>query len=388
FSHDVTTELHNGTNVIAVEIVHYLTERRGPQTNLSQVPMNALLYAEFNDGSVQVWRSGDPNWKATLNATGSWQQPAFDDSAWQAAIPYVPPSSQFDTGSFGNPWPTGAVKALRRGFDVAKPVASARIYATALGAYKLSLNGKTVGDQILAPGWTDFRQRVVYQTYDVTTDVKQGKNAVGALLAPGWYSTPLQWYRQGYNYGDTPPALRAQLRIEYKDGSVDWVASDESWKATISPILSAEIYDGETYDARKLQPGWSTASFTDSTWKQAEVVQPHEPEIVWQYFQPIRAEKALQAKVVTNPAPGLYIFDFGQNLSGVPRIRVQGVAGTDVKLRFAEVLNPDGTMYVENLRTAKATDHFILAGKGLEAYQPTFTFHGFRYMEISGLSYK
>src|SRR5262249_43201224 len=148
FSHDVTSALRNGTNVVAIEIIHYLTDRRGPQTNLSQVPMNALLYVEFVDGSVQVFKSGDPTWKATLNATGSWQQSDFDDSAWQPAIPYVPPTSQFDTGSFGNPWPTGAVKALRRGFDVAKAVASARIYATALGAYKLSLNGKAVGDQI------------------------------------------------------------------------------------------------------------------------------------------------------------------------------------------------------------------------------------------------
>src|SRR5579862_8758677 len=285
----------------------------------------------------------------------------------------------------GHPWPTGAVKALRRTFDITKPVASARVYATALGAYKLSINGHPVGDQILAPGWTDFRQQVVYQAYDVTSDLRQGKNAIGALLAPGWYSTPLQWFRQGYNYGDTPPALRAQLRIEHKDASVDWIVTDESWKADVSPILSAEIYDGETYDARKTQAQWTSASFDDGQWKAVAVVEPHEPEIVWQYFQPIRAERVLTAKSITNQSTGIYIFDFGQNLSGVARIRAQGPAGTDVKLRFAEVLNQDGSLYVENLRTAKATDHFILAGKGEEEYQPSFTYHGFRYVEISGL---
>src|SRR5262249_10800894 len=157
-----------------------------------------------------------------------------------------------------------------------------------------------------------------------------------ALLAPGWYATPLQWFRQGYNYGDTPPTLRAQLRIEYKDGSVDWINTDETWKADYSPITTAEIYDGETYDARKLQSGWNTPSFSAEKWQEAEIVHPREPEIVWQYFQPIRAEKSLQPKAITNPSPGIYIFDFGQNLSGVPRIRVQGSAGTDVKLRFAE----------------------------------------------------
>jgi alpha-L-rhamnosidase len=153
-------------------------------------------------------------------------------------------------------------------------------------------------------------------------------------------------------------------------------------------MLSAEIYDGETFDARKEHADWNTATFDDAGWTAAEVVEPHEPEIVWQSFQPIRVEKTLDAKEITSPSAGVYIFDFGQNLSGVARIRAEGSAGTDVKLRFAEVLNPDGTLYVENLRTAKATDHFILAGKGREQYQPTFTFHGFRFVEISGLKAK
>src|SRR5262249_41083378 len=157
---------------------------------------------------------------------GDWQLASFDDRGWKAPVQYATPPSPFATGELGHPWPTGAVKALRRNFNVAKAIASARIYATALGAYKLSVNGRPVGDQILSPGWTDFRQRVVYQTYDVTSELKVGQNALGALLAPGWYATPLQWYRQGYNYGDTPPALRAQLRIEYQDGSVDWIATD------------------------------------------------------------------------------------------------------------------------------------------------------------------
>jgi alpha-L-rhamnosidase len=375
---DASSALRTGQNVLAIEVVSY-------STNASQTPMSAVLYVEATDGSVQLFKSTPEGWRAALNARGNWQVPEFDDASWNEAIRYVPATSNFETTEMGNPWPTGTVKCLRRTFEIAKPVASARIYATALGAYKLSMNGHKVGDEILAPGWTDFRERVVYQAYDVTADVKSGTNTIAALLAPGWYSTPLQWYRQGYNYGTTPPALRAQLRIEYKDGSVDWILTDEKWKADISPILSSEIYDGETYDARKTQADWDTATFDDSQWNSAEVIQPKAIQIVWQYFQPIHAEKTLDAKKVTNPSPGVYIFDFEQNLSGVARIRAQGAAGTDVKLRFGEVLNPDGSLYTDNLRTAKATDHFILAGKGTEEFQPDFTFHGFRYVEVSGL---
>jgi alpha-L-rhamnosidase len=380
---DISKDVRTGGNVLAVEIVRY-ADRRG--TNSSQTPMSAVVYIEAEDGSVELFKSGPNRWRAALNASGDWQGPEFDDASWKEAVRYVPPSSAFENPKLGNPWPTEPVKSLRHTFDVQKKVASARIYATALGAYKLSINGQSVGNEILAPGWTDFRERVVYQTYDVTADVTVGKNAIGALLAPGWYTTPLEWFGQGYNYGETPPALRAQLRIEYQDGSADSIVTDEHWKADVSPILSAEIYDGETYDARRTQASWDTAVFDDRRWKAAKVVQPHEPEIVWQYFQPIRVEKTLDAKEIKSPAAGVYVYDFGQNLSGVARVRAEGPAGTDVKLRFAEVLNPDGTLYVENLRTAKATDHFILAGRGSEEYQPAFTFHGFRYVEVSGLT--
>ncbi len=383
---DVSGDLHAGQNVLAIEVVRYSTNGNSGHTNSAQTPMNAVLYVESADGTAEIFKSTSDGWRATLNAAGNWQAPNFDGAAWKAAIRYSPPASGFNNSELGNPWPTGAVKSLRRTFDVTKPVASARIYATALGAYKLSLNGRGVGDEILAPGWTDFRQRVIYQAYDVTADLTQGTNAIGALLAPGWYSTPLEWFRQGYNFGTTPPALRAQMRIEYKDGSVEWILTDEKWKADISPTLFAEIYDGETYDARRVQPNWDTATFDDDRWHAAEIVQPHEPQIIWQYFPPIRVEKTLGAGKLTSPSAGMYVFDFGQNFSGVVRIRAQGAAGTDVKLRFAEVLNPDGRLYTDNLRTAKATDHFILSGKGIEEFQPSFTYHGFRYVEVSGLS--
>jgi alpha-L-rhamnosidase len=388
---DVTAQLHQGQNLIAIGVTHYDVGGRNAQVD-TQIPMSMCLYLLMDDGSVQVLTSASPGWKAAMNASENWYAEQFDDSSWKSAEPFAPKSALMGGGDVGNPIPTGPVTILRHNFEESKPILSARLYATALGAYKFHINGKVVGDQILAPGWMDFRQHVPYQVYDVTAQLKPGKNAIATFLAPGWYSTPLMWFRQPNNYGNTPPAVKAQLRIEHSDGSVEWINTDESWKADISPILSAEIYDGETYDARRVQPGWDTALFSDAKWRAVNLVSPQEPQIVAQYFQPIREEKVLTAKAITNPSPGVYVYDFGQNLSGVPRLSVKGQRGDDIKLRFAEVLNSDGSMYVENLRTAKATDHFILAGGkdrgGVEEYQPQFTFHGFRYIEISGLEAK
>jgi len=232
----------------------------------------------------------------------------------------------------------------------------------------------------------DFREHVPYQVYDVTAQIKRGNNAIAAYLAPGWYSTPLRWYRQGNNYGATPPALKAQIRVEHADGTVDWIETDGSWKAQNSAILKAEIYDGETRDAREEVAGWDTAAFVDASWQPVAVIAPKEPKIIAQYFEPIREEKVMTVKAITQPKPDVYVFDFGQNMTALPRLRVHGPRGEDVQLRFAEVLNPDGTLYTDNLRTAKATDHFILAGsKSVEEFQPLFTFHGFRYAEITGV---
>src|SRR3984885_616422 len=386
---DVTPDLRAGENLLAVGVTLYGTPSAngiGPSQS-DQTPMSACLYVELMDGSTHVWASGKA-WKSALDAKQSWYAPEYDDSAWQHAIAYVPPPSPMSTASMGNPWQTGRVKLLRHSFAVSKPVTSARLYVTALGAYRVQINGARVGDQVLSPGWDDFRSHVPYQAYDVTQQLMTGQNAMGAWLAPGWYTTPLMWLRQGYNYGDTPPALKAKLRIEHADGSIEWIVTDESWKADISPISQAEIYDGEDYDATKDQPGWDTATFSDAHWKPVDLVKPLEPEIVPQSFQPIRPQQTLTADAITSPKPGIYIYDFRQNLAGVARLQVRGPAGTSVQLRFGEVLNPDGTLYVDNLRTAKATDHYILSGKGLEEFQPDFTFHGFRYVEISGLPAK
>ena len=381
---DVTQQLSGGKNVLAIEVTHYAIPGHSGAMR-TRTPMSMCLFVIYQDGLSEVITSKPETWKAALNAGAGWTTESFNDAAWKGAELYAPRGES----NAGLPWPTGPVAVLRHSFDEGKPIASARLYATALGGYKFHLNGAVVGDQILAPGWMDFRQHVPYQVYDVTKMVKPGKNAIAAYLSAGWYSTPLMWFRQGNNYGATQPALKAQLRVEHTDGSVEWIATDESWKAEASPITFAEIYDGETLDARLIQPGWDKAEFKDATWKPATIVEPQAPEVIAQYFQPIREEQVVTAKSVSSPAPGVYVFDFGQNLSGVPRLHISGKRGMDVRLRFAEVLNADGTMYTENLRTAKATDHFILAGLGNgEDFQPEFTYHGFRYIEITGVPAK
>ena len=376
-----TDLLQAGKNLLSISVLLYGNKNR------SQTPMNAVLYVRFKDGTEQIFKTGQGEWKSSLDAAGPWYMPQYDDSKWAAPIICSSSHAAFDGAeNLGIPLQTPPVALLRKRFAVNKAVRSARLYATALGLYRISVNGVRAGDQELSPGWTDYRQRVAYQAYDVTEALHAGENAIGAYLAPGWYATPLEWVGQGNNYGSTPPSLKAQLRIEYTDGSIQWVSTDESWRAQDSPILSAEIYNGETYDARRSQKGWDLASFGDASWHAVAVLHPHEPEIVWQSYPPIRAIEQVAPKAVTHPAPGISIYDFGQNLAGVAHLRTERAKGTQIKLRYGEELNSDGTLFVANLRNAKATDSFTFAGNGLEEYQPSFTFHGFRYLEVSGLS--
>jgi len=381
---DATGKLAAGANTIAIELVHYIANPNGMAIEAAP-PVIATLVVEYTDGSRASFATG-VDWKTAIHAPADWSAKSFDDSAWKTATSGTEAPGATTAQPLGRPWIPDSVKALRHPFSVASPVKSARLYATALGAYELFLNGQRVGDAILAPGWTDYRQHVKYQTYDVTAQVTGGKNVVAALLAPGWYSTSLEWYQQPNNYGDTPPALRAQLRIEHADGSVEWVATDASWQASTSHILHSEIYDGESQDARLVQPGWDAPAFAAAGWKLAIAIEPKPTAIEAQDYPSIRQERAVTAKSMTEPKPGVYVYDLGQNLAGVERVRVEGAAGTKVQLRFAELVNADGTIYTDNLRTAKATDSFILDGKGAEELTPQFTFHGFRYIEITGLA--
>ncbi|MFC3895776.1 family 78 glycoside hydrolase catalytic domain [Lentzea rhizosphaerae] len=265
-----------------------------------------------------------------------------------------------------------------------KKVAQARAYASAHGVYELTLNGRKVGDQFLAPGYTEYAKRIQSQTYDVTSLVQAGGNGFGAALGDGWWAGKVGLAGKG-QYGNDL-ALIARLKITYTDGTVQWVDTAPGWRWQQGPFAATDNQIGETYDARFAQRGWTDAGFDDSSWRPVVVRPSDTAKLTPQPDEPVRETQVLDTVAVTTPRPGVTIYDLGQNMVGVARVKIAGKAGQTARIRHAEVLNRDGTMYVENLRAATATDHYRFAADGTVTYQPTFTQHGFRYVEITGLS--
>ncbi len=417
---------------------------------------------------VQTW--GNDNRATTWSAPQFWQMGLLGAQDWKAQwISGQTPRKTMVDGIVLPPPPY-----LRKAFILNKPIRQATIFATARGVYEMRLNGAKVSEQVLAPGWTDYRQRIQYQTYDVTSQVKRGANVIGAILGDGWYSGYVGFGRQRNHYGDTT-ALMAQLNVEYSDGTRQIIGSDPSWQSATGPIVYSDMLMGEWYDARKMQPNWDTARYqpNGAQWSSAVIApKPNVPtvdvtdklraaiknntlsvvsgndlagdpaynvvknlrvdytlggidktrtlaenetlqipgpnetagalvvrravygaldqadgkpaQLVGTRDPEIRVTQELKPLRITQPKPGNYIYDMGQNMVGVVRLKVRGAAGTKVQLRFAEMLNPDGTAYTANLRAARATDTYICSGKGVEVWEPRFTFHGFRYVEVTG----
>lgn len=272
---------------------------------------------------------------------------------------------------------------LRKSFNVNKNVRRATVYVTALGFFELHINGSRVGRDFLTPGWTDYNKRVYYLTYDVTPLLRAGgANAMGAILSDGWYAGNVGG--RGQRFYGASLRLRAQLHIEYGDGTEQVVATDDTWRAANGPIREADMQAGETYDARLEMPGWSEPGFDDSSWKPVPRADDYAGAV--QAYPGIPVRKIMEIKPVelTEPQPGVFIFHMGQNFAGVVRLKVRGSAGDKIVLRFGEMLNPDGTLYTTNLRGARVIDTYILKGGGEEVWEPRFTFHGFQYVEVTG----
>lgn len=266
--------------------------------------------------------------------------------------------------------PTTSAPVLRREFSLDKPIRRARAYVTGVGYYELHLNGAKVGDNVLDPSYTSFDKRVLYSTYDVTGMLKTGRSAVGALLGRGWFKAP--------------PRFILQLNVEFEDGTRTSIVTDSSWKRSESPILENSLYHGETYDARREHPGWDMPGFDDSAWVDVQTAPSPTLMLSAQMIQPIRVVETLKPKSVSSPKEGVWVYDFGQNFSGWCRLKVSGPAGTEVTLKHAEWLYDDGRVNQENLRSARATDKYILKGQGTETWEPRFTYHGFRYVQLEG----
>jgi alpha-L-rhamnosidase len=272
---------------------------------------------------------------------------------------------------------------LRTTFEVNKKVAKARLYITSKGVFKPFINGEQVSQDVMTPGWTPYHKRIETLTYDVTTQIKQGANALSAVVAEGWHTGRI--FHPTKKEYILPMRLLAQLEVTYNDGSVKVITSNDSWQSTIDgPIREASNYDGETYDARYEMPGWNTAQYNAATW-QPVVVEPIDNQVKLKpkRHQPVRVTKSIPAIDIVSVKEGVAIFDMGQNMVGVPKIAVPGIAGEKIKLRFAEALEKD-FFHVKNLRSAKNTDYYTPKEDGVIEYQPTFTFHGYRYVELTG----
>ncbi len=273
---------------------------------------------------------------------------------------------------------------LRKEFTVSKKMARASLYVTAQGHVEMHVNGKRVGDEYFTPGWTDYRKRIYYRTHDVTAMLRQGDNAVGAILGDGWFRGNISILDQN-QYGDKI-RLMTQLQIDYTDGTSQIIGSDRTWKACFGPIILSDMFEGETYDARKEMPGWDRPGFDDAKWSAVDAGTEIDPLIQAYPGVPVRVTQEMPTVELTAPKPDTYVFDMGQNFSGWARLKVKGKAGDTVHMQFGEMLNADGTVYSANLRSARAADNYTLKGGKQEVWEPHFTFHGFRYVEVTGLS--
>ncbi|WP_129669747.1 glycoside hydrolase family 78 protein [Phytoactinopolyspora endophytica] len=281
---------------------------------------------------------------------------------------------------------------FRHDFDITSGVESARLYVTAHGVYEMEINGAPVSEDVLAPGWTSYHHRLRYYTYDVTDLLRDGANAIGGHVGEGWYRGRLTWGEGKRNlYGDRA-GLIAQLEVRHADGRVTLVGTDGRWQCARSPVVSSEIYDGEVYDARLERHGWSSPGHLDadthadtdtSAWSSVNVLPFDASTLVAPTGPAVRRTQELEPVEISTSPSGKILVDFGQNLVGWVRIRVEGEAGQEITIRHAEVLD-NGELGVRPLRSAKATDRYILNDSGLQEWEPRFTFHGFRYAEIEG----
>ena len=346
---------------------------------------------------------GDPARSSGRSDFAWWEMGLLRPADWKARwIGREEPSPIPDSARFGDmPAPL-----LRKEFTVVANVKRARAYVTGLGYYELSLNGTKVGQRVLEPGWTAYAKRVPYAVYDVTNYLKEGRNAAGVMLGNGWYN-PLPLHMWGHlnlreHLTVGAPIARVQIVITYENGKTQSIFSDTSWRASDGPIRRNSVYLGEKYDARCEQAGWDRPGFDDRQWRNAIAAPEPGGAMTAQTAPPIRITRRFSTRTVTQPKPGVYLFDLGQNFAGWATLRVRGAtAGKAITLRYGELTYPDGSLnpmtsvtgQIKGRRipqgsvepsTAVQTETYICKGAPLEVYTPRFTFHGFRYVEVTG----
>ncbi|RYX85100.1 hypothetical protein EON83_07585 [bacterium] len=381
---DVGQQLVAGNNVVAVQIAN-----EGTAAGLA-----TQLDVKF-DGGQPLSVLTDGTWKASKTAPAGWQNANYDDAAWVTAKEVA----KVGEGPWGKVSSTVQVPAppaphFRRTFEVNGKVSRATVYLCGLGYNELSINGRKVGDHMLDPGWTRYDRRSLYVAHDVTSYLKTGANALGVLLGTGHYDDHVLsvWDFENATWR-TPPKMLMELRLEYEDGRSQTITSDGSWKASTGPLIFDSISAGETYDARLEKTGWDTPTYNDASWAAPQVVEPVKGFLAAQIAPPVRVTQTITPVKVTQPTPGVFIFDLGQNIAGVPQLRISGPAGAKVVMTCAEKLHDDGTLDAANIdefvhrrdpSQVFQTDTYILKGTGREVWQPRFTYHGFQYVQVTG----
>jgi alpha-L-rhamnosidase len=371
---DISDFLVPGTNVLAVAVV-----------NTGNSPNPAGLIGSFDltysNGQTNSFQT-DGTWIVANQLFSNWNQPNFVAVGWSNAMVL---------GTYGiGPWNSFAntylaATQVRKDFTLSQLPARAVLYVTGQGLVEPHLNGTKVGADYFIPGWTDYAMRLYYRAYDVSALLQLGSNTLGAILGDGWYRGNCAF--DGQNFYGSKTRLRAQLHLFYTNSPMQVIASDASWQAGFGPIRQADNQAGETYDARLELPGWDNPGFTDATWTSVTMGAEIAPVIQAHPAAPVRTNQNFSPVSITQPQPGLYVFNFGQNISGWARLQLTNQPiGRRIVMRFGEWLNPDGTVFRDNLRMALQMDTYICKGGGVESWEPHFTYHGFQYVEVQGLA--
>ncbi|CAL1517745.1 family 78 glycoside hydrolase catalytic domain [Chitinophaga sp. MM2321] len=339
---------------------------------------------------VKIWTN---NGKEATSQPSFWTMGLLQPSDWQAK--WIGLDGHNDKDQPDSTLTRLAARHLRKEFSIDKKIATATAYISGMGLYELSLNGEKVGQDVLAPTVSEYNKKIFYNTYDITRQLQQGANCVGVVLGNGRFFAVRNYHGQlnpltgigQAQYG--LPKLLLQIRILYTDSTVAWVNSDESWKVTDNgPILANNEFDGEEYDANKELAGWDKTGYNYQAWKGVNLMPSGKERIEAQPNENIRIKEVLNPITVHATPRGSYILDMGQNMVGWVAIKVKGEKGDTIRMRFAETMKGKDSIYLDNMRDAKVTDKYILKGGGTESWEPRFTYHGFRFVEVEGLRSK
>ncbi|MBB1286485.1 family 78 glycoside hydrolase catalytic domain [Flavisolibacter sp. BT320] len=389
FSGEERGLIQTAYQVLVASSAEKLAQNEGDLWNSGKIASDQSLHVQYAGKSLQsrqhvFWKvklwtnNGEERWSAPASFSMSLLQPTDWKGSWIGLDRAFPWDSVSKFARL-------SARYFRKEVTAPKNIRKATAYIAGLGLYELYINGQKIGDQVMAPAPTDYSKTVLYNTFDVTPQVKQGNNAIGVVLGNGRFFAmrqnfkPHKWHTFGF------PKLLLQLEIIYTDGSKSTVVTDKSWKVTADgPIRTNNEYDGEEYDATKELTGWNTTGFTDTKWLRVEAVKAPGGKLTAQLNQPMKVMDTVRPISIKKLAPGKFILDMGQNMAGWIKIGVIGKRGDKVTLRFAESLQPNGELYVANLRDAKVTDSYTLKGGGRETWCPSFVYHGFRYVEVMG----